>query len=86
MGTLTIRKLDDRIKTRIRVQAASHGRSMEEEVRQILKSAVKASQSLKEPPPVGNLADEIRKLFAPLWGVELPELPRRTIRSPRLRR
>jgi plasmid stability protein len=85
MGTLTIRRLDDRIKTRIRVQAASHGRSMEEEVRQILKSAVKASQSLKEPP-VGNLADEIRKLFAPLGGVELPELPRRTIRSPRLRR
>jgi plasmid stability protein len=86
MSTLTIRKLDDRVKTRLRVRAANHGRSMEEEVRQILNSAVAVKNAPKEPPPIGNLAEEIRNLFAPLGGVELPELPRQTIRSPRRRR
>jgi hypothetical protein len=57
---------------------------MEEEARQILKSALAAKEPAKEP--VGNLADEIRKLFAPLGGVELPALPRQTIRPPGLRR
>jgi plasmid stability protein len=82
MGTLTIRKLDDRLKTRLRVRAADHGRSMEEEARQILKSAL----AVEEPVPIGNIGDEIRALFAPLGGVDLPELPRQTVRSPRLRR
>jgi plasmid stability protein len=40
MATLTIRNLDDSLKERLRVRAASHGHSMEEEVRVILKQAV----------------------------------------------
>ena len=36
MASLTIRNLDDAIKQRLRVQAAHHGRSMEEEAREIL--------------------------------------------------
>ncbi|MFZ0284884.1 MAG: hypothetical protein WAL32_06610 [Terriglobales bacterium] len=69
MATLTIRQLDERTKARLRVQAAEHGRSMEEEARAILRSAVNASAPEKE-----NLADAIRRRFAPLGGVEL-ELP-----------
>jgi plasmid stability protein len=40
MARLTIRKLDDSVKSRLRVQAAVHGRSMEDEARDILCSAL----------------------------------------------
>ena len=40
MATLTIRQLDEKTKTRLRVRAAHHGRSMEEEAREILRSAL----------------------------------------------
>ncbi len=37
MASITIRNLDDDIKHRLRVRAAEHGRSMEEEARDILR-------------------------------------------------
>ena len=40
MASITIRSLDDDIKARLRVRAAEHGRSMEEEVRILLREAV----------------------------------------------
>ena len=40
MASITIRKLDDRLKRRLRICAAEHGRSMEEEVRQILRQVI----------------------------------------------
>ncbi len=40
MATLTIRNVDDALKERLRVRAATHGHSMEEEVRVILKQAM----------------------------------------------
>jgi antitoxin FitA len=77
MATLTIRQLDEKIKTRLRVRAAHHGRSMEEEAREILRSALTASS-----PAKGNLAETIRQRFAALGGLEL-ELPSRDgIRQP----
>jgi plasmid stability protein len=36
MPTITIRNLDEKVKQRLRVLAAEHGRSMEAEVREIL--------------------------------------------------
>ena len=39
MASITIRNLDDDIKQRLRVRAAEHGRSMEEEAREILREA-----------------------------------------------
>lgn len=71
MNTLTIRNLDDELKTRLRVVAALHGRSMEEEVRVILKRA------LTEQTEQKGLGSEIRQLFR---GQDLPELdlPART--------
>ena len=40
MAQLLVRNLDDDVKARLRVLAAEHGRSMEEEVRVILRQAV----------------------------------------------
>ena len=45
MGSLTIRNLDDSVKARLRVQAAQHGRSMEEEARTILSAALPRDDS-----------------------------------------
>ena len=71
MATLTIRQVDDKTKSKLRVRAAQHGRSMEEEAREILRSALRTS-----PAARGNLAKAIRERFARFGGLEL-ELPRR---------
>ena len=76
MASMTIRNLDDDIKQRLRVQAAEHGRSMEEEALAILRAA------LTEPAPPANLARAIRARFAPLGGVELDIPPREPMREP----
>ncbi|MGO9127410.1 MAG: FitA-like ribbon-helix-helix domain-containing protein [Terriglobales bacterium] len=70
MATLTIRQLDERTKARLRIQAAEHGRSMEEEAREILRSAVSTSSTGT------NLAEAIRRRFAGFGGLDL-ELPKR---------
>jgi antitoxin FitA len=66
MATLTIRNVDAGVKERLRVRAARHGRSMEAEVRSILSEAVAADRDRPEP----NLAEAIRRRFAPLGGVD----------------
>ena len=71
MASITIRNLDDSIKTCLRMRAASHGRSMEEEVRLILAEAVE-----RDPAPEKGLGTALHELFKPLGGVEL-ELPSR---------
>jgi plasmid stability protein len=58
------------VKERLRVRAARHGRSMEAELRSILSEAM-ASERDEEP----NLAEAIRRRFAPLGGVELEAHP-----------
>ena len=77
MATITIRQLDEKTKSRLRVRAAEHGRSMEEEARAILRSALVTPLNLKD-----NLADIVRRRFAPLGGVELELPPRDPIRKP----
>jgi len=77
MASITVRNLDKELKERLRVQAARHGRSMEAEVRFILKEYLAGEE--KQPK---NLAEAIRRQFAPLGGVELPDLPREPIRDP----
>lgn len=67
-ANLTIRKLDPAVKERLRVRAARHGHSMEEEVRRIL------SETLKAEPT--NAFDRLRRHFTDTGDVEL-ELPRR---------
>lgn len=77
MASITIRNLDDTLKSRLRVQAAVHGRSMEDEARDILRSALN-----REPTRRGSLAASIRAKFAPLGGVELPVVVREPMRAP----
>ena len=75
MATLTIRNLDEGTKAQLRIQAARHGRSMEEEARTILREAIET-----EPPSAATkqgLGSRIHAHFAPLGGVEL-ELPERS--------
>jgi len=71
MASITIRNLDEPLKARLRVQAAVHGRSMEEEARDILRAALN-----REPLPPANLATAIRARFEALGGVDLPDIPR----------
>lgn len=76
MASITIRNLDDDLKKRLRVRAAQHRRSMEEEVREILRCAV------GEGPAKRNLAAAIRARIAPLGGEELTLPPREPVRDP----
>jgi antitoxin FitA len=71
MATLTIRNLDEDLKIRLRVEAAAHGHSMEEEVRHILRRALSVRRSET------GLGSRIRRRFEMHGGVEL-ELPPRS--------
>lgn len=44
MASLTVRQLDDKLKALLRLRAASHGRSMEDEVRVILRQAAQETE------------------------------------------
>jgi plasmid stability protein len=66
-AAITIRKLEDTVKSQLRIQAAEHGRSMEEEAREILKNALNKSAAA----PV-DLAASVRRRFTVVGGVELP--------------
>lgn len=69
MVTLTIRQLDERTHARLRGRAASHGRSVEAEVRAILHAAMGR--------PEANILIAVHRVFAPAGGVDL-DLPPRT--------
>ena len=77
MASIVIRNLDDRLKSKLRVRAAQHGRSMEEEARHILRSAL--TGELHAPT---NLYAAIRSRIAPLGGVELEIPGRQPLREP----
>ena len=77
MASITIRNLDDDVKTRLRARAAGNGRSMEEEARLILGDAVGAEAE------TCDLASIIRSYFGPTNGVDLELPPRGGSREPR---
>ncbi|MDD9982834.1 MAG: plasmid stabilization protein [Gammaproteobacteria bacterium] len=77
MASITVRNLDDAVKTRLRVRAAGNRRSMEEEVRLILREAVG-----REVIPEKGLGTAIHELFKPFGGVELELPPREPMREP----
>jgi antitoxin FitA len=78
MATLTIRNIDAGVKQQLRVRAARHGRSMEAEARSILREAVAGDRDQPQP----NLAEAIRRRFAPLGGVDLELPPDEFVDSP----
>ena len=77
MASITIRRLDEETKARLRVRAAQHGRSMEEEARTLLRVALR-----DDVTPAGNLADTIRARFRRLGGVDLRLPAREAMREP----
>lgn len=70
MSVLTVRNLDDDLKTRLRVRAAQHGRSMEAEARAILRESLADRQS-------GGVGTWFHTRFAGL-GLDALDLPPRT--------
>jgi len=70
MAQLVVRNIENGVKTRLQRRARHHGHSMEEEVRDILRSAVNGDQ-----PPAGGLGTEIAALFGRAGlDFDIPEL------------
>lgn len=77
MASITIRRLDDAVKAKLQRRAASHGRSMEEEAREILRDGLRSKNA-----PRLHLAQSIRRYVEPFGGVELSIPPREAVRRP----
>lgn len=73
-----VRNVDPVLKAKLRVRAAQHGRSMEAELRHILNDVLEDQGRAER-----NLAEAIRKRFAPLGGVELEPHPKVAVGEPR---
>lgn len=69
MAQLVVRNLEASVKQRLQRRAARSGRSMEEEVRDILRDAVKEAEHSS-----GGLGTEISSLFRKV-GLEEGEIP-----------
>jgi len=69
MSTMTIPNIDAPLTARLQARAALHGRSMEEEARNILHTALSAESG-------SGLVEAIRARVASLGGIDL-ELPTR---------
>lgn len=76
MTNLTIRNIDSTLDKSLRQSAARHGRSLEEEARQIL------LQSLKQEKTSTGLGTRISQRFASTGGVDFPEVTRSIPRPP----
>lgn len=73
MASITIRKLDEQVKLKLRFRAALNGHSMEEEARNILSTAM-----LEKSERPSNLYDAMRENLqrAGIRGIELPKAAR----------
>lgn len=78
MASLTLRNIEESLKATLRMSAAEHGRSMEEEARQILK------QHLLQKRCAAGIGSRIAKRFAAAGGVDLPDTRRSAPRQPPL--
>lgn len=76
MASITIRNLDESIKTKLRLQSAQHGCSMEAEVRNILR------QALNPTTAPSDFAARIHQRFAGLQPDALPIPARQDARNP----
>ena len=81
MATLTIRNIDDQVKAKLRVNAAEHGVSMEEEVRQTLTRAVMPSANDADSRGLATrIRDRMKSMGIKGFELEIP--PREAIREP----
>ena len=75
MASLTVRNLDEDTKRGLRLRAARHGNSLEQEVRAILRRAAREDEETQRQHD--NLYNAIRELVEPYGGFEL-EIPERS--------
>lgn len=71
-ASITIRQLDPTVKRKLKARAAAHGRSMEAEAREILRTTLAAP----EKENAAEFVTRIRQRAAALGGIDL-ELPPR---------
>ena len=76
MTSITIHNIDDKLIRRLSDLAAEHGRSMEEEAREILHLVI------KEPDRPTSLYESIRARFAKFGDIDLDIPPREPMREP----
>lgn len=82
MAQLVVRHLDDDVKTKLQRRAKRHGRSTEEEVRDILRNAVKDDDARRRP-----LGSRLVTRFAGFGlTAEIPELRGQPARPAKLTR
>ena len=77
MASITIRNLDEGIKAKLRIQAAQHGLSMEQEAREILRASLDRPTNSQ-----GTFLQRIRSHFVGLDVDELEIPPREPMRDP----
>lgn len=62
MASISVRKLDDQVYNQLRIRAAEHGVSMEEEARQIISKTVSVPE---------RISDVFRQHFGRAHGIDL---------------
>jgi plasmid stability protein len=78
MAQLVVRNIENEVKARLQRRARRNGRSMEEEVRDVLRAAVN-----EEDLAAGGLGTEISALFAKAGiDFDIPELRGHAIKAP----
>jgi antitoxin FitA len=78
MAQFVVRNLESSVKTRLQRRAKQHGRSMEEEVRDILRNAVR-----EKPSSAAGLGTEIAALFSKIGpDSDIPEFRGHSIAPP----
>ena len=76
MASITIRNIDESLKSKLRLQSAEHGCSMEAEVRNILRQVLLPSTT------PADFADRVHQRFAGLHPDSLPIPDRQEVRTP----
>ena len=69
MASLLVRNIPESLKERLRKRAKKHGRSMEQEVREILRSAAREPEK-----PRNGMGTEIANMFRQLGPGETPNI------------
>ena len=70
MAQFVVRQIEEGVKERLKLRAERHGRSMEEEVREILRNAAR-----EDPSPIAKLGSRIGARFRKVGlSADLPEL------------
>jgi len=78
MASITIRFIDENLKKRLRIQSALHSRSMEEEARDILRSAL----STETTSSASSFVESVRKKAMSAGGIAIEIAPREFVRNP----